>query len=383
MPLLWKKSQRSTEGALFTCYSNYQQFQRKIYLLIQILTCNVSHSNPNAIYSLSRRFLVTVLFGLLVMSNGLNVLLKLDIEDLWFKAAGLLFFIGTLQVVYKMFAISRSAEEIRDLLEWIGDLHTNPSWAHLKNFVETRFRESLLYVKRIIILSLIVTPQGMSLNMFLSDTLIYPMPGLPRDQQFIWQIFAVFIVTISVIVVDSVFMTMGFFIVGILNIFLDTIAKLNSKEFVRSSKCNLQDYYQKHLEIMVKLRDFDELFSALLVIQLLTSCPLIVAGFFMIRLYPQMIACYLVYAVCIGQYMLICIFGEFVHSKTEQIFRDLYLTKWYKMSIKDQMVLLMMMKMAIKPFSLKAAGMYEINMKAFVEATKLAFSLCALLFAFD
>lgn len=209
------------------------------------------------------------------------------------------------------------------------------------------------------------------------------MPGLPRDQQFIWQIFAIFIVGISVVVVDSVFMTMGFFIVGILNIFLDTIAKLNSKEFIRSSNCNLQDYYQKHLEIMVKLKGFDKLFSALLVIQLLTSCPLIVAGLFMIRLYPKMIVCFLVYGICIGQYMLISIFGEFVHSKTEQIFRDLYLTKWYEMSLKDQMVLLMMMKMAIRPFSLKAARMYEINMKSFVEATKLAFSLCTLLFAFD
>lgn len=150
MPILRKKSERPTKGDLLTCVSNYQQFQRKIYLLIKILTCNVSHSNTNTIYSLSRRFLVTVIYGLLVMSNGLNVLLKLDDEDLWFKATGLLFFIGTLQVVYKMFAISRSAKEIKDLLDWIGELHTNPSWAHLKNFVEKRFKECLLYVKRII-----------------------------------------------------------------------------------------------------------------------------------------------------------------------------------------------------------------------------------------
>lgn len=218
----------------------------------------------------------------------------------------------------------------------------------------------------------------MSLHLYFSDTLVYPLPLLTRGQQFIWQSFAIICILISVIAVEAIFLTIGFFIVGILNIFLDAIEKLNNEEFISTPNFSLKNYYLKHLEIMVKLKEFETFFSSVQIVQLITSFPLIVAGLFMIRLYPTMVVCYSDYLLCLAQFFIVCLFGEFVHSKTEKIFRHLYLTKWYSMSTNNQLILLIMMKMAFKPFSLKAAGMYEINMRAFLEATKLSFSLCAL-----
>ncbi|GAB0100768.1 Odorant receptor [Sergentomyia squamirostris] len=180
----------------------------------------------------------------------------------------------------------------------------------------------------------------------------------------------------------TVLLTLGFYIVTILHIFVECIEVLDQDlesvelQFIRK-------LHRLHLEILDKLQEFETLFSKIQMVQTATSLPLIVGGFLLLRLYPHSLLCYLMYMVFILQFFVLCFFGEFIHSKTEQIFTALYMTRWYEMSLEDQMILLMMMKNTITPFTLMAAGMYNINMAAFLEVMKLSFTYSAILFALN
>ncbi|XP_059608001.1 uncharacterized protein LOC132255848 [Phlebotomus argentipes] len=83
----------------------------------------------------------------------------------------------------------------------------------------------------------------------------------------------------------------------------------------------------------------------------------------------------------IFQILLLCLFGELIKMKTERLSETLYLTNWYELSVKDQKMFLLVLAMAQKDFGLKAAGMYDVNLNAFVQIMKLAISYCAALHA--
>lgn len=177
-------------------------------------------------------------------------------------------------------------------------------------------------------------------------------------------------------------MFFGFYFVAIFNIFIDSIKLMNNEEFIKLSKCHLRNYHKKHLQIMQKLKDFDNIFSFVKTTQTGSCLPLIAGAFYQIMLYPNIAVTYVMLFAIIAQLFEICLLGEYFHCKIEEIFRTLYLTKWYEMSQEDKMILLMMMKMTTNSFSLKAAGMYEINMMAFVGVIKFCFSFCVILLAF-
>ncbi|XP_059616104.1 odorant receptor 33b-like [Phlebotomus argentipes] len=81
----------------------------------------------------------------------------------------------------------------------------------------------------------------------------------------------------------------------------------------------------------------------------------------------------------IFQILLLCLFGELLKMKTERLSEILYLTNWYELHAKDQKAFLLVLAMSQKDFGLRAAGMYDVNLNAFVQIMKLAMSYCAIL----
>lgn len=222
----------------------------------------------------------------------------------------------------------------------------------------------------------------MTLGFYITNILIFRIPILPRIAEYIWQSIALTVSITFLIIVECLLLFFGLYFVAIFNIYLDSIDRLNDKDFVKSSRSHMRHYHQKHLQILVKLKEFDTIFSSIQIILLGSATPLIIGTLYLIRLYPTLLIGYLMFLPVMLQFLEVCIFGEFIHSKTDKIFSALYLTRWYDLSKEDQMILLMIMNMTLKPFSLKAAGMYEINMRTFLNVTKFCFSFCAFLYAF-
>ncbi|GAB0089604.1 hypothetical protein DMENIID0001_041760 [Sergentomyia squamirostris] len=215
------------------------------------------------------------------------------------------------------------------------------------------------------------------------DFIMLGCPLVSKASQQILQAVLIFLVSQIFIYILAVLLILGFYIVTILNIFSDGIAVLDQEIRNAIDQKYLRNLHLLHLEIQINLREFETLFYRIQIVQIVTSLPLIVGGQLLILLYPTSLISYLMYMVFIRQFFVNSIFGECIHSKTAGIFTALYLTRWYEMSLSDQMILLMMMKNTIKPFAIKAAGMYSINMAAFLEVVKMSFSFCAILHALN
>ncbi|XP_055681858.1 odorant receptor 22c-like [Lutzomyia longipalpis] len=116
--------------------------------------------------------------------------------------------------------------------------------------------------------------------------------------------------------------------------------------------------------------------------ELFSSVLLILFNFYLL-MYSLTDFLYICLIGCIFcQLALFCLFGQKIHEKSERIFIDLYLTKWYEMDVKDQKILLLIMKMSQKTLGLKAGGMYAIDSSMFVQVTKMCFSYATILYTF-
>ncbi|GAB0086698.1 hypothetical protein DMENIID0001_008070 [Sergentomyia squamirostris] len=116
--------------------------------------------------------------------------------------------------------------------------------------------------------------------------------------------------------------------------------------------------------------------------EVLASPALILGAFLIIKLDPGSIVYYVTLVMVVTKFFFLCLFGQFIYNETEKIFTTLYLTRWYEMSLSDQKIILMMMKMSKEPFGFKALGVYDINIVMFVQVIKACFSYCAILYTF-
>ncbi|GAB0099556.1 hypothetical protein DMENIID0001_154360 [Sergentomyia squamirostris] len=70
-----------------------------------------------------------------------------------------------------------------------------------------------------------------------------------------------------------------------------------------------------------------------------------------------------------------------IKIKSEKLSEAFYEVNWYELSLKDQKAFLVILGTAQRQYGLKAAGMYVVDIYAFFQITKAAFSYCAILFA--
>uniref|UniRef100_A0A240SY94 Uncharacterized protein n=1 Tax=Phlebotomus papatasi TaxID=29031 RepID=A0A240SY94_PHLPP len=218
------------------------------------------------------------------------------------------------------------------------------------------------------------------------DALLIAIPGVkPADNSsllyyHIHQVAVIQIAATFVIILDTTVIILGFYFIAILNIFGDTIRLLDNSELTNKRELLLHTH-KFHCEILEKFELFGRVFYYTFTLQIGSIVIFILNIIFIMRgdagyaFYPLSLAVF-------GQFGAICIFGEFIFSKTEQFSVELYHTKWYEFDLKEQKIILMIMLMSQRQFGLKAAGMYDINLMMFIQVVKAGISFCAILYTF-
>uniref|UniRef100_A0A3F2ZEA0 Odorant receptor n=1 Tax=Phlebotomus papatasi TaxID=29031 RepID=A0A3F2ZEA0_PHLPP len=369
-------TQRGTTPVLEAFQLDYFKLQKRVFQVLKIL-----HGDS---YCLYRRSLGPGLLVIIIISLIFNVSYEFKREDI---ATYSLIFVGFSQVLLKSIVLNVYPKEIRELIAWIGAFHVDSTWMNSRHIVRERFQATLRYFKAVVKFVLvgdILTVQLMAFLYFFNGTLLFRIPFvsyLHENIQFFWQYIAMTYTIFYYASTEFINFFFGFYFVAILSIYINSIEKLDDENFVKSSRNHLKDYHHKHLQILQKLEDFVKIFSFILNAQAVSYLPLLINTFYNITIHPDIFINYLILCSIVTQLFEICLLGEFFDSKTTEIFRKLYLTKWYEMSRDDKMILVLMMRMTIKPFSLKAAGIYNINMMAFVDVIKFCISFCAILHA--
>lgn len=198
--------------------------------------------------------------------------------------------------------------------------------------------------------------------------------------QHIHQFFFLSQITFCVVSGDVILVTFGLYFFAITNIFSEMLRSLEYSKLSDITKVLLH-MQQFHCKLRDNYQLLNNLCDYVFTMQTITSYVLILFVFFFVRS-EGFIVFFPLCLTVVTQFGVFCTFGEFLFSKTEDIDIELYGSKWYDFSIKEQKMLLMMMYMANRPFRIKAAGMYDINLVMFIQVMKAGISFCALLYTF-
>ncbi|XP_059611079.1 odorant receptor 4-like [Phlebotomus argentipes] len=184
------------------------------------------------------------------------------------------------------------------------------------------------------------------------------------------------------LIFDCFIIYIALYFISSLDILLDCIRSLDDSSTLQKEKDLLLYIHFYHLKIIRNLRLFSNLLYYVFVIHLVTNPIFFFLTFYMIQQWDNFLFVYVLTSAMYFQFGILCVFGQMIFSKTEIIFTELYLTKWYEFSKDSQKMLKMMMIVSQRPFGFKAAEMYDINLMMFVNVVKLAFSFCAILYTF-
>lgn len=136
-----------------------------------------------------------------------------------------------------------------------------------------------------------------------------------------------------------------------------------------------------HCNILEKFGIFERIFYYAFTLQFASNVVIIMFIFFLLQANGgfAFLPMFLSLTIQLGLH---CLLGQLIYSQTERISTELYYTDWYKLPLKVQKMILIMMYMSHRPFGLKVAGMYDINIQMFSEVMKAGVSFCTLLYSF-
>uniref|UniRef100_A0A3F2ZEP1 Odorant receptor n=1 Tax=Phlebotomus papatasi TaxID=29031 RepID=A0A3F2ZEP1_PHLPP len=297
--------------------------------------------------------------------------------------------VGIVQLAVKTLVLLINENELNELLLWIRGLHRDHTFGLITQSAGIHFKNIQFILKifhKIIFAVYFVAAIGVIAYAIYTNFVIHSIPGIPVKQNqsniyhHIHQGFILISIPFIITPCECILVTIGFYFIALLNVFHDMIKHLD-KPNVENKKQFLRTIYTFHCAILKKFEIFNNVYFYVFTMQAGSSSLFIMLIFYIIRLKMNLIFVPLLLGIFL-QFGLLCIFGEFIFSKSEKIFTDLYLTKWYEFDLSDQKVFLIMMCISQYPFGLKAAGMYDINIIMFVQVVKAGFSFCAILYTF-
>uniref|UniRef100_A0A3F2ZDA9 Uncharacterized protein n=1 Tax=Lutzomyia longipalpis TaxID=7200 RepID=A0A3F2ZDA9_LUTLO len=293
-----------------------------------------------------------------------------DVENLTFYS--LVVLVAHIQVGTKVCTFIWSREWVKTFLDWFEEFYA--------------LKEKNLKMKKIIEDQLTSTLNAAKTCSKYRDSFIYRFPGTSDEPSSAlhlillqtYQSAVIFLNTFLVFICDSTIAMIGFHIMGLLRILSKFILLLeDSFDACSEFLCRIQSL---HCEIINRSRAFNDLLFHLLLVQLFSSIFLIFMNLSAIRSDAVGFVFYFLGGSSITQLLLICLFGEVIFMRYSLVERCLRLTTWYEMSLEDQKKFVLILRMAQKPYGLKAGGMYDVSMPTFIEIMKLAISYCAILF---
>uniref|UniRef100_A0A3F2ZEP8 Odorant receptor n=1 Tax=Phlebotomus papatasi TaxID=29031 RepID=A0A3F2ZEP8_PHLPP len=370
------------------CYTEYLEFEKTIRFLIKILNLSILrlkflHGYEKYIlpvlqtYSLISTVFTFVYYDRDVMLFGLNTMT----------------IVAILQLLSKTFSTVINSNELNELFLFIQEVHQAHEIDFITNSVRIHFTWILRITKIVLRFFLIpvwcITAAAFTVYCAYCDILLLGIPGIfPKSMeisymslfQHVHQFFLLSQIAFSVVIGDVILLTFGLYFVAITNVFSHTIRSLENSELSHITKALL--HIQKfHCKLLKNYQLLNEVFGYVFTIQTATSVVFILFIFYFIQ-NEETLVFFPLFLTVITQFGVFCVFGEFLYSKTEEIDIELYQSKWYEFDIKDQKMLLLMMCMAKRPFGIRAAGMYDINLIMFIQVIKAGISFCAILYTF-
>uniref|UniRef100_A0A3F2ZEN2 Odorant receptor n=1 Tax=Phlebotomus papatasi TaxID=29031 RepID=A0A3F2ZEN2_PHLPP len=367
------------------CYPEYLELEDQMRYLITILKfsflkINFLHGFEEYILPILQIYaLISTVFSMVIYDRNVTLF---GINSLTICAI--------LQLLSKMYSTVFKTNDINELFLFIQQVHQVHKIEFKTHFIATDL-EKILRIIKLVLRKFLIPVWGISgfaFNLYCMyyDIILFSIPGIvPQDtQRSVYQHIHQFVVMlqlhINLVVVDVILITFGLYFVAITNIFDHMIRNLDNLD-----PSNITSYlvyiYEFHCKLLKRYEILNEVFGYVFTIQTATSVVFILFMIFLLRGDEFMVFVPLSMAI-FTQFGIFCIFGEFLFSKTEGIATEIYQSKWYEFSIKEQKMLLMMMYMAKRPFALKAAGMYNVNLLMFIQVFKAGFSFCALLYTF-
>uniref|UniRef100_A0A3F2ZDF6 Odorant receptor n=1 Tax=Lutzomyia longipalpis TaxID=7200 RepID=A0A3F2ZDF6_LUTLO len=302
-------------------------------------------------------------------------------------AVAAIFAIAHAQVAVKSFSILLDEGAIVGIFQWFHQLHQTRK----EEIVHQIFKDNLekaqkltYNVIRILLFVFMMTFLTISIYFNMSDKLYTKYPLIPESADTIHRTINVILLIFTVVILatsECTLIVFGIYFIASLNILSDLIRKLNESSYIPSARNFLRIIVELQIQILTNLEVFCTLFFFVFIVQISTSVGLLLFNFSLIVHSLTDFIYYSMISSSLSQFAFYCLFGQIINGKSERIFTDLYQTMWYEMPIREQKILLLMLKMSQKTFTLKAAGMYDINMIMFVQVIKLCFSYCTILYA--
>ncbi|XP_059619967.1 odorant receptor 33c-like [Phlebotomus argentipes] len=163
---------------------------------------------------------------------------------------------------------------------------------------------------------------------------------------------------------------------------IDKKTKDKDEEKAEDRRDFLKVIILRHNEMIRNVCLFNEAIEKVSFVEFSTGILLLIFGFAFTRQKNDNIPAYILCFTVLMKIFMLCFFSEIIKTKIERLSETLYQTYWYELSLKDQKTFLLILAMSQREHNLRAAGMYDVNLNAFVQIVKLACSYCAILYIF-
>uniref|UniRef100_A0A7G3AFB9 Putative conserved plasma membrane protein n=1 Tax=Lutzomyia longipalpis TaxID=7200 RepID=A0A7G3AFB9_LUTLO len=205
--------------------------------------------------------------------------------------------------------------------------------------------------------------------------LTYELPFIASDNfkdKFLWKEFLYILqgffyinLAIATISLDIGIVFLCLKVIAEMNILSDYMKVLNEK--IKTDPKFFGKIIKRHCSLIENVNLLNNIISKISFYHLILACFALLFGMTFLITYATGIANYII-IVCGGSLSLpMCILGEIIRNKTDDISDILYLTNWYELSVKEQKMFLIILGMAQREYGLKAGGMYDVNLYTFVQ----------------
>ncbi|XP_059608200.1 odorant receptor 94b-like [Phlebotomus argentipes] len=301
--------------------------------------------------------------------------------------------VGIAQPLLKTLVIRPHRRRLYEILNWAEALHheeiSDPQLRSITQDCLTKFSEIWITIYKIGIASYILTTLGLSGTNYIRgrEGIILAFPFIPDDYAYCTEI----VLTVQLIAIsfacagnlynDLSIMFVGFEIMAALDILNDYIEA--NKDCIQANANFLKAITIRYWDVISHLKMLNTTIYMMSLMQFSMSTFMTMTILLYIRMNPAKMDGYIMVMVILSQPFCLCFYGEFFRIKTDRLSTSLYLTNWYDLSLKEQKCYSIVLAMAQRPYGMKAAGLYQINMRTFIEIMKMAISYCAILYTFS
>uniref|UniRef100_A0A7G3AJ66 Odorant receptor n=1 Tax=Lutzomyia longipalpis TaxID=7200 RepID=A0A7G3AJ66_LUTLO len=289
-------------------------------------------------------FLLWIMFNDYVVIMILNVFKKNKFHQL-------------MQNIQKMFEEEEEDEELADISK------NNLNFSMKVFFFVNRWEKRLAC--SVVIIGSTYFRFNQDYGLIMDFPYIHSNNVLWRESQYILQSIYFGLMTYTILTVNMGIIFLGLQVIAQLNILNDYIKVTNEK--IKTDPNFFRKIIIRHCSVIENVNLLSEIISKTSFLQLFASCVVFLFGFSFIM---KSFSTFVNYSMLLAGVMLslhICIIGEFIRYKTDELSETLYLTNWHELTLKDKKTFLIILGMAQREYGLKAAGMYDVNLYTFVQ----------------